>query len=41
MGEMRNAFSILVGNPEWKPSRRPRCKREDNIRMDLREIVWK
>jgi hypothetical protein len=41
MGEMRNAYSILVGKPEGK---RPlkRCRRgwKDNIRMDLREIGW-
>jgi hypothetical protein len=29
----------LVGKPEWKrPHGRPRCRWEDNIRMDLREI---
>jgi hypothetical protein len=39
MGEMRNAYSILVGKPEGKrPLRRPRHRWEDNIRMDLREI---
>jgi len=31
----------LVGKPERKrPLRRPRRRWEDNIRMDLREIVW-
>jgi hypothetical protein len=41
MGEMRNAYSILVGKPEGKrPFGRPRRKWED-IRMDLREIGWK
>jgi hypothetical protein len=30
-----------VGNSEGKrPLGRPRCRREDNIRMDLREIEW-
>jgi hypothetical protein len=30
-----------VGKPEGKrPLRRPRCRWEDNIRMDLREIRW-
>jgi hypothetical protein len=30
-----------VGNPEGKkPLRRPRCRRENNIKMDLREIGW-
>jgi hypothetical protein len=38
MGEMKNAYSILVGKPEGKrPHRRPRCRWEDNIRMDLRK----
>jgi hypothetical protein len=38
MGEMRNAYKILVGKPGWKrPLGRPRYKRENNIIMDLRE----
>jgi hypothetical protein len=41
MGEMRNAYSILVGIPEGeRPLRRPRHTREDNIRMDLGEVGW-
>jgi hypothetical protein len=41
MGEMRNAYIILVGKPEGKkPLRRPSCKWEDNIRIDVREIGW-
>jgi hypothetical protein len=41
MGETRNAYRILVGNPEEKrPLRRPRRSWVDNIRMDLREIGW-
>jgi hypothetical protein len=36
---MRNTYIILVGKPEWKRQlRRPNSRREDNIRMDLREI---
>jgi hypothetical protein len=32
---------ILVGKPNGKrPLGRPRCRWEDNIRMDLREIGW-
>jgi hypothetical protein len=39
MGEQRNSYRILVGKPEVKgPLGRPRCRWEDNIRMDLREI---
>jgi hypothetical protein len=41
MGEKRNACRKLVGNPEGKrPLGRPRCRRVDNIRIDLREIGW-
>jgi hypothetical protein len=40
MGENRNAYRILVGKPEGKrPLGRPRSRRVDNIKMDLREIV--
>jgi hypothetical protein len=36
MGEMRNAFKILVGRCEWKMQiELRRCRWEDNIRMDL------
>jgi hypothetical protein len=35
MVKMRNAYKILVEKPEGKrPHGRPRCKWEDNIRMD-------
>jgi hypothetical protein len=38
---LRSAYNILVGKPEGKrPLRRPRCRWEDNIKMDLREIGW-
>jgi hypothetical protein len=41
MGQMRNAFKILVGEPEGKsPLGRPRPGREDDIRMDLRGMGW-
>jgi hypothetical protein len=41
MGEMRNAYSILVGNSEGgRPLGRPRNRWENNIRMDLKEIAW-
>jgi hypothetical protein len=40
-GEKRNAYRVLVGNPEGKRSLgRPRRRWEDNIRMDLIEEVW-
>jgi hypothetical protein len=41
MGEKRNAYRILVGNPEGKrPLGRPRRRWVDNINMDLRVIEW-
>jgi hypothetical protein len=39
--EKRNAYRILVGNPEGKRQLgRSRRRWKDNIRMDLREIGW-
>jgi hypothetical protein len=39
--EKRNVYRILVGNPEAKrPIGSPRRKWMNNIKMDLREIVW-
>jgi hypothetical protein len=41
MEGMRNAYKVLVGKPEGeRPVGRPRCRWEDNIRIDLREVVW-
>jgi hypothetical protein len=41
MGEKRNAYRILVGNPEGRrPLGRPRRRWGDNIKMDLSEIGW-
>jgi hypothetical protein len=41
MGEMRNAYKVLIGRPVGKrPLRIPRYRWRDNIRMDLREIGW-
>jgi hypothetical protein len=41
MGEKRNAYRILVGNPEGKRALgRPRRRWVDHIKMDLREIGW-
>jgi hypothetical protein len=42
MGEIRNACNILVGKSERKrPVGRRRRRWKNNIRLDLREIVWK
>jgi hypothetical protein len=39
MGKKTNVYRILVGKPEGKiPLRKPRCRWEDNSKMDLREI---
>jgi hypothetical protein len=39
MGEGRGVYSVFVGRPEGKrPLGRPRCRWEDNIKMDVREI---
>jgi hypothetical protein len=39
MGGERNVYKVLVGKPEGKrPLGRRRCRWEDGIRMDLREI---
>jgi hypothetical protein len=41
IGEKRNAYRLLVGKPEGKrPLGRPRRRRVDNIRMDLRQVGW-
>jgi hypothetical protein len=40
-GEKRNAYRILVGNPEGKrPLGKPRRRWVDNIKIGLREIGW-
>jgi hypothetical protein len=40
-GEKRNAYKLLVGEPEGKrPLGRPRRGWLDNIRMDLVEAGW-
>jgi len=41
MGEVRNAYKILISNPERRRLLgRPRLWWENNIRMNLREIGW-
>jgi hypothetical protein len=42
VGEMRNVYVILVGRPEGKrPLGKPMRRWEYNIRMDLRNTMWK
>ena len=39
MGEGRGVHRVLVGKPEGKrPLGRPRCRWEDNIKMDLQDV---
>jgi hypothetical protein len=39
LGEERKVYKVLVGKPKGKsPLGRSRCRWEDGIRMDLREI---
>jgi hypothetical protein len=41
MGKITNAYKIVVENPEGKrPFGRHRRRREDNIKIYLREIPW-
>jgi hypothetical protein len=41
MGESRKLYKILVGKPKGKgPLGRPRCRWEDEFRMDLGETGW-
>jgi hypothetical protein len=42
MGEERKMYRFILGNPEGKrPLGRPRCRREDGIRMNLGEKGWR
>jgi hypothetical protein len=41
MGEKRNAYTLLVGQPEGKrPLGRARRRLVDNIKIDLGEVGW-
>jgi hypothetical protein len=37
MREMKNVYKILFGK---RPLVRPGCRREDHIKMNLKEIGW-
>jgi hypothetical protein len=42
IGDIRNSYHIFVSKPEGKRLvGRPKHRWVDNIRMDIREIVWK
>jgi len=42
MAQMRTAYTILVGKLNYRsPLGRPRHIWEDNIKIDLKETVWK
>ena len=39
MGKRRGVYRVLVGKPEgMRPLGRPRCRWEDNIKIDLQEV---
>jgi hypothetical protein len=41
MVEMRGIYGMLVGKLEGKiPLRRPKCRWEDHIKMDLQQVGW-
>jgi len=41
MGKRRSAYRVMVGKPEGRrPTGRPRCIWEDNIKMDRQEMGW-
>jgi hypothetical protein len=41
IGEKRNAYRLVTGNPDGKtPLGRPRRRWVDNVRMDLGEVRW-
>jgi hypothetical protein len=42
MGDRKGVYRVLVGKPEGnRPLGRPRCRLEDNIKMDLQDVgIW-
>jgi hypothetical protein len=42
MGDRRGAYRVLVGKPDGKrPLGSPRCRWEENIKMDLQGVGWR
>ena len=41
MGDRTGACTVLIGRPERKrPRLRPRCRWENNIKINLQEVGW-
>jgi len=41
MGETKSLCGVSVGKPKGKrPLERPRRRREGNIKIDFKEVVW-
>jgi hypothetical protein len=41
MGDVRGLYRVLVGRLEgMRPLARPRCRWEDNIKLELKEVGW-
>jgi hypothetical protein len=41
MTDRSRTYKVLVGRPEGKrPLGRPRCRWEDNVKVDLQEVGW-
>ena len=41
LGKQRGVYRFLVGKPEGqRPLGRPRCRWEDNIKIDLQEVEY-
>jgi hypothetical protein len=41
MRERRGTYGVLVGKPEGqRPLGRPKCRWEDNIKIDLQEVGY-
>ena len=41
IGDRRGAYRVLVGTPEGKrPLGRPRCRREDKIKICFQAVRW-